>query len=65
MRILVLANKLNGLISFRKEVMQAMIDKGYEVYISAPYDKRHDNQIKELGLKFIDTVIDRRGIQVF
>lgn len=62
MRILVLANNMNGLISFRKEVMQALVDKGYEVYVSAPYDKRYDESVKALGLKIIDTAIDRRGI---
>lgn len=62
MRILVLANNFCGLMSFRKEVMQAMVDKGYEVYISVPYDKRFDDQVSELGVKIIDTEIDRRGI---
>ena len=62
MRILVLANNMNGLMSFRKEVIQAMIDKGYEIYVSAPYDKRYDEQVRELGVKTIDTPIDRRGI---
>lgn len=62
MRILVLANNLSGLMSFRKEVMQAMVEKGYEVYISVPYDKRFDAQVYEMGVKIIDTEIDRRGI---
>ena len=62
MRILVLANNLSGLMSFRKEVMKAMVDKGYEVIISVPYDKRFDAQVSELGVKIIDTEIDRRGI---
>lgn len=62
MRILVLANNLSGLMSFRKEVMKAMLNKGYEVIISVPYDKRFDAQVRELGVKIIDTKIDRRGI---
>ena len=62
MRILVLANKMAGLMSFRKEVMQAMLENGYEVYISIPYDKRFDAQVREMGVKIIDTEIDRRGI---
>lgn len=62
MRILVLANNIGGLMSFRKEVMQAMVEKGYEVFISVPYDKRFDDQVSELGVKIIDTKIDRRGI---
>ena len=49
-------------MSFRKEVMQAMVEKGYEVYISVPYDKRFDAQVSEMGINIIDTEIDRRGI---
>lgn len=62
MRILVLANNLSGLISFRKEVMKTMADKGYDVIISVPYDKRFDAQVSEMGVKIIDTKIDRRSI---
>lgn len=62
MRILVLANNMNGLMSFRKEVIKAMIDKGYEVLISVPYDYRFEKQVDELGVKIIDTEIDRRGV---
>ena len=62
MRILVLANNLSGLMSFRKELIQAMVKKGYEVFISVPYDKRFDAQVDELGVKIIDTKIDRRGV---
>lgn len=62
MRILVLANKLSGLMSFRKEVMKSMTEKGYEVYISVPYDKNYADQVRELGVKIINTEIDRRGI---
>lgn len=62
MRILVLANKLSGLMSFRKEVMLGLTEKGHEVYISVPYDKKYDDQVRELGVKIISTEIDRRGI---
>lgn len=62
MIVLVLANSMNGLFSFRKEVMQAMVEKDYEVYISVPNDERFDDQVSNLGIKIIDTKIDRRGI---
>ena len=62
MRVLVLANNMNGLMSFRQELMYAMIEKGYEVYVSVPYDQRYNIQVKALGLNIIDTPIDRRGI---
>ena len=65
MRVLVLANNMTGLMSFRKEVLQAMVEKKSEVYISVPYDKRYDTQVSELGVSIIDTEIDRRGINPF
>ena len=34
--ILVLSNFIVGLHSFRKEVMKAVIDAGYQLYISVP-----------------------------
>lgn len=62
MIVLVLANSMNGLFSFRKEVMQAMVEKGYDVYVSIPNDLRFNDQVSELGLKIIHTEIERRGI---
>ena len=34
--ILVLANSIIGLHSFRKEVVKAMVDNGYVVYLAFP-----------------------------
>ena len=62
MRVLVLTNNMNGLLSFRKEVMQSMIDKGYKVYISVPYDVNYEEQINEMDIQILDTKVDRRGI---
>ena len=39
MKILILSNYANGLYLFRKEVLQAFTDKGYETVISVPYDE--------------------------
>jgi len=62
-RILVLSNNDIGLYSFRKELLEKLIKQGYEVIISLPNGKRvHD--LINVGCKFIDTKIDRRGINI-
>lgn len=63
-RILVLANFDLGLYKFRKELLQAFIEQGTEVYISLPYGKLVE-PLKEMGCKFISTDLDRRGINPF
>lgn len=60
-KILILANNDVGLYKFRKELIQALIDDGNDIYISLPYGKLVDKLI-EMGCKFIDTSVDRRGI---
>lgn len=60
-RILILANNDVGLYKFRKDLIQTLINQGNEVYISLPYGELVI-PLKEMGCKFIDTPIDRRGI---
>ena len=61
MRILVLANNDVGLYQFRRELLSEMIGRGHEVYISLP-DGELVSPLREMGCHFIDTPIDRRGI---
>lgn len=60
-RILVLANFDVGLYKFRKELLQELIDRGNEVYISLPDGELVQN-LEKMGCKFINTSVDRRGI---
>lgn len=60
-RILILANFDVGLYKFRKELIQEMLEKNYEVYISLP-DGALVRKLEEMGCKFINTPVDRRGI---
>lgn len=64
MRILVLTNFDLGLYNFRKELLQTLIDMGNEVYISLPYGEKVE-YLKEIGCKFIETDVDRRGMNPF
>ena len=52
MRILLLANNVAGLISFRFEVVKAIIEQGHFTTISAPFDKRMHYCPKKLPHRF-------------
>lgn len=60
-KILILANFDVGLYKFRKELIQELLDQGNIVYISLP-DGELVRHLEDMGCKFINTVIDRRGI---
>ena len=60
--ILVLANFIAGLHSFRKEVMKAIVDEGYQLYISVPdTDDSSIEYFKGIGCRIIKTDLNRRG----
>ncbi|MCP1126097.1 glycosyltransferase family 4 protein [Bacillus sp. 3103sda1] len=58
-KVLILANNDVGLYKFRKELIQELV-KEYKVYVSLPYGE-FIPRLEELGCKFIDTPISRRG----
>ena len=60
-RILILSNSSGGLYSFRKELIEKLLDLGFEVHISTPRGSRAD-LLEEMGCAFIETPIDRRGM---
>lgn len=60
MKILILANHDLGLYQFRKELIQELLKKG-EVFISLPTG-RFIKDFEKMGCKFIETPVDRRGI---
>ncbi|XTR37221.1 glycosyltransferase family 4 protein [Paraclostridium tenue] len=59
-KVLILANHAITISLFRTELVEAMINEGYEVYISSPYGEQLEYFI-ELGCKLIETPVDRRG----
>lgn len=64
--ILVLTNHVGGLYSFRKEVMKALLDNGYEVCISAPDDDdERVSYFENIGCHIIKTSFNRRGVNPF
>jgi galacturonosyltransferase len=62
--IVLLANSLKGLYSFRFEVVQRLIDDGYQVSILAPHDEI-SSKFTQLGCIFIPVPISRRGTNPF
>lgn len=60
-RILILTNFDVGLYKFRKELIQELLKQGNEVYISLP-DGELVKNLKKMGCRFVDTYVDRRGI---
>lgn len=60
MKILILTNNFGGLHCFRKEVVQALVDNGDKVGISAPIDDKA-HFFEEMGCELIDTKFNRKG----
>lgn len=63
-KVLFLVNKDNVVYNFRKELVYALLDRGYEVYISSPYGSKID-MLTAKGAKYVPLEIDRRGKNVF
>ena len=61
MRILLLANNDGGLYKFRREVVEALLGGGNDVFISLPFGN-YKKKLEEMGCQLIDTSVDRRGI---
>ena len=59
-KILFLANHFITLFSFRKELIQKLVEDGHDVYLSIPEDENH--YFENLGCHIILTDIDRRGV---
>lgn len=60
MKIMILANNDVGLYQFRKELIEELL-KHHEVVISLPYGDLV-KPLEDIGCKFIDTPVDRRGM---
>ena len=61
MKILILANFDLGLYKFRKELIEELLRLGHKVFISLP-DGKLVRPLEQIGCTFIDTPVDRRGI---
>ena len=60
-KILFLANHFITLYSFRKEIINELLQQGHDIYLSLPKSKDNIYFI-EKGCHIIETEIDRRGV---
>lgn len=63
-KVLFLVNHDVVIYNFRKELVERLLDDGYEVIISSPYGPRIDDLVN-MGCKFEQIDIDRHGKNVF
>lgn len=61
MKIVIFANSSGGLYSFRKELIETFVEKDNSVVALTPFDDMV-SELKNIGIKLIETPIDRRGI---
>lgn len=61
MKILIISNYANGLILFRKEVLESFVKCGYEVIVSVPKDE-NCKKLNPLGVRIVPSRLERRGM---
>ncbi len=63
-KVLFLVNHDVVIYNFRLELVEKLLNEGYEVIISSPYGERIDDLCK-MGAKFVETKIERHGMNPF
>jgi len=63
-KVLMLGNSHLVIFKFRKELIQKLVSEGYDVWVSFPNGPfgEGENSSKELGCHFVESHINRRGI---
>ena len=62
-KIVIIANSCSGLYGFREEFISQILQKGYTVTAITPCDNTVI-ELKNLGVKIIESSIDRRGTKI-
>ncbi|HKK83499.1 MAG TPA: glycosyltransferase family 4 protein [Atribacterota bacterium] len=62
--IALLTNHDDDVYCFRKELIEGLINEGYEMLISCPYGEKLE-LMKDIKFVYVDTKIDRRGTNIF
>lgn len=63
--LLILTNSVGGLYNFRKEVIEAFLNNGFQVYISIPEYEERAKYFETKGCHIVKTQLDRRGVNPF
>ncbi len=64
MNVLILANKSTGLYKFRGELLETLVARGHQVYLSVP-NGDFIAEMQQMGCHFIETEISRHGVNPF
>ena len=62
-KVLILVNHHVVIYNFRREIVEALLDRGYEVIISSPYGE-HIDTLKAMGAKYVESFVSRHGTNV-
>ena len=62
-KVLMLVNHDVVIYNFRKELVERLLEDGYEVIISSPYGERIDDLI-EMGCEYVEATISRHGTNI-
>lgn len=62
-KVLILVNHDVVIYNFRKELVERLLEEGYEVYISSPYGERIDDLVN-MGCKYVEANISRHGTNI-
>lgn len=60
-RVLILVNHDIVIYNFRLELVERLLQEGYEVWVSSPYGERIED-LKALGCKYVETELSRHGM---
>ncbi|PAV31094.1 glycosyltransferase family 1 protein [Virgibacillus profundi] len=63
-KVLILVNHDVVIYNFRLELVEKLLEDGYEVFISSPYGERIDDLVN-IGCKYIEATINRHGLNVY
>lgn len=63
-RVLFLVNHDVVIYNFRKEIVEKLINEGYDVIISSPYGERIDD-LKAMGCEYEEISFNRHGTNIF
>nr|WP_321293147.1 glycosyltransferase family 4 protein [uncultured Trichococcus sp.] len=62
-KVLILVNHDVVIYNFRKELVERLLEDGYEVIISSPYGERIDDLV-QMGCQYIEATISRHGTNI-
>ncbi|WP_018930682.1 glycosyltransferase family 4 protein [Gracilibacillus lacisalsi] len=63
-KVLFLVNHDVVIYNFRREIVEKLLEEGYQVYVSSPYGERIED-LKRLGCKYIEASMQRHGKNAF